>query len=169
MKFLLLSCFLLGVMVGTAHLDCTPKFKQEFLAKHNEFRAKHGVPPLTLDSTVGAVAQEWANHIASTGQYGHRPGCKYGETIHWWPEVIPTGGAEAQLFYDGIKYYHYFGHEPDQSNFFKWGAFTQVVWKATQKLGVGCATAGDKFYLVANYDPSGNYEGEYAANVLPPH
>jgi len=50
------------------------------------------------------------------------------------------------------------------------GHFTQLVWKDTQKVGAGLAYNGDrtKAYVVAQYAPPGNYEGEYEENVLPP-
>ena len=41
----------------------------------------------------------------------------------------------------------------------------QVVWARTTH--VGAATSSDGVYIVANYSPSGNYEGEYADNVKP--
>ena len=66
------------------------------------------------------------------------------------------------------------------------GHFTQVVWKASQKVGVGIAVGqrGDTFtvYIVARYSPSGNFNnirsGEsrgaarirnYGNNVLRPN
>ena len=66
------------------------------------------------------------------------------------------------------------------------GHFTQVVWKASQKVGVGIAVGqrGDTFtvYIVARYSPSGNFNnirsGEsrgaarirnYGNNVLKPN
>ena len=49
------------------------------------------------------------------------------------------------------------------------GHFTQLVWKDSQKLGIGYAvdTKNNKAYVVARYDPPGNYDGEYRENVLP--
>lgn len=49
------------------------------------------------------------------------------------------------------------------------GHFTQVVWKGSQKLGVGFAVSGDgnSVYIVAQYTPPGNYMGQFQQNVLP--
>jgi hypothetical protein len=49
------------------------------------------------------------------------------------------------------------------------GHFTQVVWNATKKLGAGFAFNSDhhSVYVVAQYTPPGNYEGQYQQNVLP--
>lgn len=48
------------------------------------------------------------------------------------------------------------------------GHFTQVVWKNSQKLGVGIAFAnnGNKAIVVANYDPPGNYQGQFPQHVF---
>jgi hypothetical protein len=51
----------------------------------------------------------------------------------------------------------------------KKGHFTQVVWKASRELGVGWATGGNGWtYFCCNYSPTGNFNNDYAGNVLPP-
>ena len=49
------------------------------------------------------------------------------------------------------------------------GHFTQMVWKASTRLGVGYAFSDDKshLYVVAHYGPAGNVEGGYTQNVAP--
>ena len=50
------------------------------------------------------------------------------------------------------------------------GHFTQVVWKTTKKMGIAKArTSGGKIIVVANYEPAGNWIGQYSANVPPPN
>lgn len=51
----------------------------------------------------------------------------------------------------------------------KIGHFTQVVWKDTKELGIAKAT-GKKggTYVVANYNPSGNFIGKFSENVPKP-
>lgn len=48
------------------------------------------------------------------------------------------------------------------------GHFTQLVWKNTQRVGAGIAYTSDrkKVYVVAQYSPPGNYQGQYQQNVL---
>lgn len=50
--------------------------------------------------------------------------------------------------------------------FFPLGHFTQVVWKDTKELGVAYARSkSGKIYVVANYEPAGNFEGSFATQV----
>lgn len=50
------------------------------------------------------------------------------------------------------------------------GHFTQVVWKASESLGIGFARGryqgfDDCLFVVGRYKPAGN-SGDYAGNVL---
>ena len=49
------------------------------------------------------------------------------------------------------------------------GHFTQVVWKASTKLGVGMATDGKRAFVVGQYRPAGNMavKDYFEKNVLP--
>ena len=48
------------------------------------------------------------------------------------------------------------------------GHFTQVVWVASRKLGLGVARGNGKVVVVANYDPPGNLRGVFEENVSRP-
>ena len=50
------------------------------------------------------------------------------------------------------------------------GHFTQVVWKTSKKLGIAKARSpkSGKTIVVANYEPAGNWVGQYKENVLAP-
>lgn len=44
-----------------------------------------------------------------------------------------------------------------------------MVWKNTKKVGFAFATTDDdRFYVVVNYYPAGNYKNEFNLNVLKP-
>ena len=70
----------------------------------------------------------------------------------WYAEEVnydyKTGEAKEQ----GAEIYH----------------FTQIVWKATKKLGMATAVGGGRKLAVARYSPAGNWLGEVKENVLPP-
>ena len=66
-------------------------------------------------------------------------------------------------WYDEIAVYNYYN--PGFST--KTGHFTQVIWKDSIELGIGLAFSADnkKAWVVAQYYPAGNVEGEYSRNV----
>ena len=53
------------------------------LAKHNELRAKHGVPDLILDEEITSVAQSYANYLAANDLFQHSLNKRYGENLYY--------------------------------------------------------------------------------------
>ncbi|MEU5977570.1 CAP family protein [Streptomyces sp. NPDC047315] len=149
-----------------------PTFDQQVLERTNTLRARHGVPPLALDATITRWAQEWADHLASIDDFEQRNNNKYGENAYYaWDSTgaTPSGADVVEGWYGQINEYVYFGREPDMNTFSRWGQFTQVIWKKSAKMGVGRAKAANGgTYVVVNYDPPGNYRGQFAANVPAP-
>ncbi|XP_071443372.1 uncharacterized protein [Hetaerina americana] len=143
-------------------------FEQECLRAHNEYRQKHGVPPLKLNKKICKFSEEWAKRLAARGHIEHRVNCEYGENIFLiWstnPDLKVTGREPVDNWYSEIKE-HTFGQEPGN---LKSGHFTQVVWKDSAELGVAMAKSRKgQVFVVANYYPPGNYIGSYVDNVLP--
>ncbi|XP_052737388.1 uncharacterized protein LOC112043280 isoform X1 [Bicyclus anynana] len=145
------------------------KFEDEFLQAHNEYRAKHKVPPLELNKKLCKYAEEWAKAIAKKAKVEHRDQNEYGENIFYaWssdPNFTLTGRAPVDKWYSEIKC-HAFGKEPNNLGS---GHFTQVVWEDSKEVGVGVArTKEGQVYVVANYYPPGNIIGSFASKVHPP-
>ncbi|MEU4317623.1 CAP family protein [Nocardia fluminea] len=140
-------------------------FAQEVLDAHNYFRAHHGAAPLELDSELNQQAQEWADHLAGAGLFGHRPNNRYGENLYAAVGATTASGQSVtEARYDEVRHYNF-----DTPGFsMSTGHFTQLVWKDTTKIGVGLATRANTTYVVANYDPPGNALGHFPANVLRP-
>ncbi|XP_049293562.1 uncharacterized protein LOC125769130 [Anopheles funestus] len=144
-------------------MSFTP-FQLEVLARHNQHRAKHSASPLVLDAGICQYAQQWANYIASRNIMQHRSNNKYGENIYAsFGKSSVTGTEVVDAWYKEIKFYRFGAANP--SNFMQVGHFTQVVWKKSRKMGAGIAVNGRNIYVVCNYDPPGNYGGQYPANV----
>lgn len=99
----------------------------------------------------------------------HRPGYEFGENIYCFHSMDPNyqvqGRNAVDAWYDEIKHYT-FGIEPLST---ETDHFTQLVWKDSKQLGVGMKkNSKGQVYVVCNYDPPGNYVGEYSRKVPPP-
>ena len=76
---------------------------------------------------------------------------------------IHKGDKAVTKWYDEIQNYNW--NDPTASTG-TIGHFTQVVWKATTRLGIGRAvSASNNLYVVGNYFPGGNFNNAYEENV----
>jgi uncharacterized protein YkwD len=139
------------------------KWLNQALKGHNFYRKKHGVPSLTLSDELCQIAQAWANKIAADEKMQHSQN-GYGENIHWCSGDVPKGTSPVKHWYSEFKDYDYKKDADFQPGT---GHFTQVVWKATKELGIAKAkgSKGDT-YVVAIYNPAGNFMGQLNDNVM---
>ncbi|XP_020613552.1 ectin-like [Orbicella faveolata] len=147
-------------------------FEKDCLEAHNEYRAKHGVPPLKWNAQLKADAQEWANHLADINNMEHdyesiNKGS--GENLAYFqpgdPNNMPTQcqGPKnpscvqcREMVADWYSEESNFDYNTGKS---KGGVilhFTQVVWKETTELGMATATSANKWFSVARYKKRGN-------------
>ncbi|KAG9259012.1 CAP domain-containing protein [Emericellopsis atlantica] len=163
----------------------TDSYEGVMLKQHNVHRSNHSAPALSWDSTLAGYAKTIAEgcvfaHDMNQGSGG------YGQNLASWGTTDSMDGlknkmaasAVTEQWYNGeVNAWTFYGMDnpPSNSPLTAWGHFTQVVWKSTTK--VGCYTAScpagtvlqyPSLYTVCNYDPPGNYGGEYADNVLKP-
>jgi pathogenesis-related protein 1 len=160
---------------------------RELVAFHDAARLEVGVGPVEWSPDVAAFAQQWADHIAATGKFEHRPYASlpaaegapqppasdsgtelpkqiYGENlaISNAPNYTPTDGARG--WYAEKKDYEPGTSIPKDFSMFKAGHYTQLVWSKTKKIGAGKAVVQTGDFagwtvIVCNYDPPGNWEG----------
>lgn len=137
----------------------------------NQYRSKHGVKTLKLSKEMNKYAKEWARKLAAEDKMSHRPDGKYGENVYCVSSNSKTfkikGDEVVDKWYSEVKN-HVFGEEP-KGSLLKSGHLTQMLWKDTKQLGVGKArsAAGTKIFVVANFDPQGNWMGQFATQVPP--
>ena len=166
-KFILMAM----VMVSTTTLFCyfgekascaTPAEIAQWLQAHNNYRALHGVPPVTWSATVATSAQNWANTCPSGhSSSGYGENMAYASYAQTPQGVVDRWYSEEPLYdYSNPGYYQNPGT----------GHFTQVVWKNTTQIGCGCKNGCTGWYsvCVCQYNPPGNVIGQFAANVLLP-
>ena len=141
-------------------------FAEGQLQKHNSLRARHGSPPMRLDSSMSSAAQSYAQQLANSGTMNLVHSGVDGENLFVWCDSNGGGGDKAtDDWYNEISQYN-FGY-PGFTG--ATGHFTQVVWKASTLLGIGKATGyvdGLPCEFVAGrYSPPGNMQGQFPANV----
>jgi uncharacterized protein YkwD len=136
---------------------------QRFVAAHNRARAKHCAGPLAWSSKLASYAQKWADTLKAKGcAFGHSGG-PYGENLAAGTEGVLDPEATVAMWYDEIKLYKF----PHGGFSMQTGHFTQLVWRTTTQVGCGHAQCKGNDIWVCEYDPPGNYDGEYETNVLP--
>ena len=130
-------------------------------------RSKHRATAFIFDKTITTQAQTWATHLSQTNTFSHS-GCKYGENIAMVGSSAPIIDATKQvvesidLWYKEISNYDY--NKPGFSS--NTGHFTSLVWKKSSHVGIGVAVKGTTCYVVMNFDPPGNLQGDFPTNVL---
>lgn len=160
-------------------------YENTVLDQHNQHRLNHSSPALEWSSELA----QWAANTAETCVFAHdmsQGDGGYGQNLATWGSSgdisdmqidAAAAGITMQWYNDEMENWSFYGEDnpPSDSSLDAWGHFTQVVWKSSTK--VGCATqkcaAGtifsfESWYTVCNYDPPGNFGGEYGTNVLKP-
>lgn len=143
------------------------EFRKECLSVHNEHRKKHRVPDLVSNQELDQIAQKYAEKVAKSGNFQHSD-CQFkndhmGENIYMQMGRKMTGKLAVDSWYSEIKDCDF----NDPENCSGVGHFTQLVWKDSKQLGIGCAKSSNgAYYVVANYYPAGNWGGQYKRNVF---
>ncbi|EDO35380.1 predicted protein [Nematostella vectensis] len=140
-----------------------PYFADSCVVVHNSVRQKHGAPQVTWDPELASRAQIWANKLSSGAvlPWEIHESSSDGENIAYLSS--PTCKEAVEYWMDEKYDYHAKGYclsPPDLPDSYLLH-FTQVVWKATRRIGVGIS--GN--WIVVRYSPAGNWAGQFGENV----
>ncbi|XP_062425734.1 Golgi-associated plant pathogenesis-related protein 1 isoform X4 [Rhea pennata] len=89
--------------------SASKQFAEEVLKAHNDYRKKHGVPPLKLCKKLNRGAQQYAEELATTRVLKHSSDSangKCGENLAWASYDQP-GKDVADRWYSEIKNYSF--------------------------------------------------------------
>merc|ERR1712176_184070 len=117
------------------------------LQEHNKYRDLHqNTPMMTLDADAMATAQKIANQLAPIGKLIHSERGdrnNYGENLGLTTASSPEQAVEkvVKSWYDEIDFYDFAKPSYRGPNGEALGHFTQLVWKASTKLGIGVSEA----------------------------
>ncbi|HYD37808.1 MAG TPA: CAP domain-containing protein [Allosphingosinicella sp.] len=139
---------------------------ERLLAAHNRERSAAGVAPLAWDEELAAEAAAWGASLAASGAFEHAPDTgvedPQGENLWagtsgaWSPEEMVGGWIEEKRHFRR-------GRFPDNSvtgNFEDVGHYTQLMWRATDRVGCALAAGAAEEVLVCRYRTAGNVVGE---------
>jgi pathogenesis-related protein 1 len=150
----------------------TPVENRKLVDGHNRVRSEVGVPPIAWSPKLATFAQAWADELARTGKFEHRPA--EGEWARRYGENIAIGFGDTFDVRAAVTFWSderesYKPGEPIPADLaaFKAGHYTQMVWRTTTAIGAGKAVlqTGERkgwTVIVCNYDPPGNVTGETA-------
>lgn len=133
---------------------------------HNQLRARHGAPPLTLNKQLCDQAMVHAKFLAQTEKWEHGnqtlpDGTYVGQNLARGGLSL-TWATAIQIWYDESKQY-----KGDWSP--TTGHFTQLVWHSTSQMGYATiiSKTGRRIF-VCTYLRAGNVAGRFKENVKPP-
>jgi len=135
---------------------------QGALDLHNAARTEVGVEPLTWDDALAQEAEAYAQELARRHRFEHdRDRNGHGENLYWYSASTNTPMSDAsKSWYDEIEVYRY--RKCCGPNFSETGHYTQMIWHSTTAVGIGVAVSDrGETYVVARYNPTGNWQGDY--------
>jgi glioma pathogenesis-related protein 2 len=122
---------------------------------------------LSRDADIDDFSQSWAEYLSATGKFIHSTS-RYGENIagvSFDGNVTRMLETAVTLWYAEVALYNY--SRPGFSPLT--GHFTCLVWRDSQKLGIGYAVnENGRAIVVFNFWPPGNFAGAFERNVLRP-
>jgi uncharacterized protein YkwD len=139
-------------------------FNLEVLNEINKYRLKHGVEELIEDDNINKISQKYSEKLARESEL-ELSGNKYkgedlGEIIFCCKSEISPKELVDIWYNEGSNNYNYKKEEANN--------FTQMIWKNSKSFGIGhTLTKDDKIYVVINFYPQGNVEGQFLKNVFP--
>jgi len=138
----------------------------EILTAHNEARKRSGagLKDLVWSADIAKSAQAWADTLAGRGcNLEHSGQSKYGENLYSSSgassgrRVVDAWESEAACY----KYSKFPDTCTTSASCSSCGHYTQLVWRNTVNLGCGLAKCGDAEVWVCQYDPPGNFVGQF--------
>lgn len=129
----------------------------------NKYRLMHAAAPLQLSLDLTKKAELWATRLAKEDKEKIDVNSNYGQNLFSSKVTEDLVARSVRSWYNEIRFYDF--HSAKGS--LKSSYFTQLVWVASQEVGIGKAVSGSgKTYIVALFNPPGN-KGDYLHNVKP--
>ncbi|PAV56589.1 hypothetical protein WR25_21494 [Diploscapter pachys] len=123
------------------------EFIRQILEAHNRRRKAHESPELHYSEELEMLAQEWAERCAKHAHIMFSEISGIGENITFFPKTIDPESIVEHWYSEHVKYeFETPGWQPN-TNY-----FTQVIWKATEEVGIGRAWVEEETEENHNFD-----------------
>jgi uncharacterized protein YkwD len=134
----------------------TGELAQEMLSLHNAIRAEAKLPQLQWSNMLAEYSQKWADTLLAENRSSHNPDSPYGENIF----IVGVGSTPSPAIKQWASESGDYSYQTNscKSNC---GHYTQLIWRATLKVGCAVARGERREIWVCSYDPPGNYRGEW--------
>ncbi|KII65703.1 Golgi-associated plant pathogenesis-related protein 1 [Thelohanellus kitauei] len=139
--------------------------ESSILIQHNNFRQRHGSPPLAWSQSLKEIADKRAQEYIDSHKFEEVAKIQnYGENTCIIGGGEVEGSAVINAWYDEGDGYDY--NQPGSKNA---EHFTQIIWKSSSEFGYCKQRLGNNAWIITViYSPKGNVSGEYMANVVDP-
>ncbi|XP_078361336.1 Golgi-associated plant pathogenesis-related protein 1-like [Oculina patagonica] len=143
------------------------------LQAHNRYRSLHHSPPLNWSEGLATEAQAIAQSLVAQDLHSGRKdsAMDLGQNLAKLAGSMAcedAGEIATNLWYSQAKNYSYSDPRLNADT----DTFTQVIWRETKEVGIGCARSSvsqsGPMYIVALYKPAGNIPKLLRQNVLEP-
>lgn len=132
-------------------------FTSAVLESTNQYRSEHNGTDLTWNTTLEEFATDYLDSLDDC-EFEHSGG-PYGENL---AIGYPNATASVEAWGDEREEYDFGDAEFSKET----GHFTQLVWRDTTDVGCGRKLCGERgWYLVCEYSPRGNVEGQFEDQV----
>lgn len=133
---------------------------QKAIAVHNDARKAVGTPPLSWSSQLAKEATAYAAELVRKGRLVHSD-TDEGENLYWYSGTHANPLFEASTSW-ASEIEDYRRERCCGNQFSQTGHYTQMIWSTTTHVGIGYAiTPSGQTYVVARYNPPGNWKGVY--------
>jgi pathogenesis-related protein 1 len=164
----------LALPAYAAKLDAVKIDSGAIVAAHNKLRAQVGVTKkLSYSKALSTSAQAWAEHLKQTNackMHHSEPDNKYGENLFRGSALEWSDGRKEIQKLSSKQVVKDWGSEKADYDYASntcedgklCGHYTQIVWRATTKVGCGVAVCEDtqEQVWVYQYQPAGNWVGK---------
>lgn len=157
-----------GASAGSSPVDSEFPDARAYVDAHNAVRAAvtepsgytgmwQPVPPVDWSDQVAQTAAAWAEHLRASKDCGleHASGSGYGENLAAGTNIDAERAVE--MWAREVEQYSY---SPKYAFDANTGHYTQIVWRATKRIGCASASCSGRSVVVCRYDPPGNYLGQ---------